>query len=700
MNVLKNLSLFRNEYIYFAILCLLMILSLEKGFFFIVLIVYLYYLWKTSPQTLKVGLVICLLFALRVELVQHQPLDSSNIHTVKVTSLKEYDQFTSFRGKVNHKSYQFQYSGNHQFSIGEVYEVSIEELEDNNGDIPYTFDLKKYDKALKINGRYKVLELTKIKNTVHINQLIMLVEEYMQNSIPQSYGYVKTMILAENEEIDKSVLEAINDAGISHLFAVSGLHIGLLVVMLRKGLGYLFKKDYLSDIALAIFLLFYMFLTSFSPSVVRASMMVMFILINRYKKLQLDTLDIVSLVFIVLLFVHPYYYLQLGFQLSFLMTFFIVLARPLLSYDDKIKSAFALSMIAFFASLPFVVSLNQSVNVLTVFYNVIYLFFVMFLLLPLAYITFVFPIFDDLYSILITVFEYSVLWIEKIDIFKIDFVMNKLSYIVIYYILCIGLLIQIEEKHVRRSWVYVSSAFSLFILFQGKFVVYSSVHFLDVYGDATVIQSSFDRCNILIDTGVSDPYDGLITYMKNKHIKRLDYVIISHHHDDHHGELEDVFKSFDVINYIDQSNVDKYQDVTRCGDQQFFFYPLTEGHHNENNNSLVMSMYVGDDHYLFTGDMETSREKEFIALYDVKDVDKLKVAHHGSITSSSDAFIDMVSPKEAYVMVALKNTHNHPSVDVMNRYQSREIDVYRTDQLGTIEIRYLFGKEWKKTSKR
>lgn len=700
MNVLKNISQYRNEYIYLAILCLLIILSIETNIFFVGLIGYLYYLWKTSPQMAKVGLVLCLLFILRINAVQQRTLDTSYSHKVTVTSVNQYDQFTSFRGKVDFRTFQFQYSGDDVFSVGEVYELMVEEIEDKNGDIPYTFDLAQYDKAQNIKGRYKVLDKRYIKKTVHINQLIEAVDLYIKKNIPKSHGYVKTMILAENEEIDEDVLDAINQAGISHLFAVSGLHIGLLMIMLRKCLGYVCKKEYLSDGCLMMFLLFYMFLTSFSPSVVRASMMVMFIFINRYLKLQLDTLDIVSLVFIVLLFVHPYFYLQLGFQLSFLMTFFIVLGRPLLSYEDKIKSAFALSIIAFFASLPFVVSLNQSVNLLTIFYNVLYLFFVMFLLLPFAYITFIFPLLDGVYSTLIEVFEYSVLLIAKIDFFTIDFVINRLLYVVIYYVLCVGLLVQIEEKTIKRAWVYMSVVFAMFILFQGKFIVYNSVHFVDVYGDATVLQSSFDRCNILIDTGVNDPYDGLITYMKNNHIKRLDYVIVSHHHNDHDGELDDVFKEFDVVNYIDQSNVDLYQDITRCGDHQFFFYPLSSDHHNENNNSLVMSMYVGSDHYLFTGDMEVSREKELIDLYDLVDVDKLKVAHHGSITSSSDAFIDLVSPSEAFVSVALKNTHNHPSDVVINRYLSRGIEVYRTDQLGTIEIRYLFGKEWKKTSKR
>jgi competence protein ComEC len=647
----------------------------------------------------KVGILLCLIFLLRLNFVQDGYLDVQKKHQVTISSVKSYEDFSLLEGNINNLKYSLQYSGSHTFFIGEQYDVVLTQILNKNGDIPYTFDIKEFDQSTNIKGRYKIVEMSFIKRRFHINQISYRIDRYMKNQLPSSYGYVKTMVLADNDDLDEDILHAIRDTGISHLFAVSGLHIGMLVLLLKNGLKKIIKSEIVRDSILAIFLVFYMVITSFSPSVMRASLMVMFLFVSHYAKLHLDTLDIVSLVFIVLLLIHPYFYLQLGFQLSFLMTFFIVLARPLLSSEDKIQSVFALSMLAFFASLPFTLSMNQSINLLTIFWNVIYLFFVMFILLPMSYLTFCFPFLDSLYDIIITIFETSILFVSRIDFLVFRFVMNRLLYIVIYYILFIGLLIQFEQKKVHTRWVLLGIAFMVFIGFQGKLSMYHKVHFVDVYGDATIVQSSFDRCNILIDTGTNDSYDGLITYMKNQHIKRIDYFIVSHYHEDHFGELDDVFLSFDVKHYIDKTSVEQYQDLVTCGDIEFFFYPMKRNHHNENDNSIVMSLFMENDHYLFTGDIEAGVEEELITTYEFSSVDKLKVAHHGSITSSSEQFIEEIHPKEAFVMVALKNTHNHPSEIVIERYLTRGIDVYRTDQLGTIEIRYLFGKEWKKTSK-
>lgn len=699
MNVSKILSPYRSEFVYLAVMILLVILSIEYWILSIVLVLYLLYLFKYHLHLLKIGVILILVFSLRIMGSKTQALEEDKVYEIKIISIEEYDQFTTFIGVINYHKYYFQYSSNAPFMIGEIYQMRISPIIDQRGDIPYSFNREHYDKAMRIHGRYKVNDYQVIKQGWHVNQMLEMIDTYIRENMPNSLPYVKTMVLADNADIEEETLQAINHAGISHLFAVSGLHIGLLVFMMKKGLTMIWKHPHSSDAILIAFLGFYMIITAFSPSVVRASLMVVFVMVNHYGKWKLDIIDMLSLIFIALLLVHPFYYLQLGFQLSFLMTFFILLGKPLLHSDDKILSALKVSCFAFFASLPIVVSLNQSINLLTIFYNVFFVFFVMFAMLPLAYITFIFPIIDPLYGLVIALFERLILMLSKFDYFTIDFTMNHVVYSLLYYGLFVGLLIQLERKQVRQSYLFVIGLFGLIMLFQGKFIPYDSVHFIDVYGDATLVQSSFDRCNILIDTGVGDPYDELITYLKNKHVKRIDYFIVSHGHADHAGETMDILGNFDVIHYIDKDNVQSYQDVTVCGQSQFFFYPMDRTHPNENDNSLIMSLYLNDDHYLFTGDIESNVEEEFIRKYVVEEVDKLKVPHHGSITSSTEEMIDKMKPKEAFVIVALRNTHDHPSSVVIQRYIDRGVDVYRTDQLGTIEIRYLFGKEWKKSSK-
>jgi len=699
MNVLKTLSQYRNSYVYLALALFLLILASYTWWIGGLLIIYGVFLWKQKAQLVKVVLILCLLYMVRLSLVNQEKLPLEETHQMKVVAIEIYPHSARLDGKIKGQKVRVFYQGSHLFQIGEVYDVILSEKEDKNPSIPYTFQADLYLKGQGIKGTYNLEEFTYVKKTVHINQLHALLEERIVLSSPKSHSYIKTMVLADSKDLNEDTLEAIRALGVSHLFAVSGLHIGFLVLILKKGLSFVFKDERYLDLSLAGFLLIYLVLTSFTPSVARASLMVVFLLLNKYLKLSLDPLDIVSLVFLFLLFVHPFYYLQVGFQLSFLMTFFILLGRPLLQGRSKVSSAFYLSCFALFSTLPFTLGFQQSVNLLTTFYNLIYSFIVMLFLLPMSYLCLFFPILDSIFYLGIVVFEESVRFFSTIDFLVFPFVMNHLGYYLIYYLLLVLVLIGLEEKKRVKESLLMFGFFILFLLNQEYFVFFSSVHFVDVYGDATLVQSSFDRCNILVDTGDDDDYDGLITYIKNQHVKRIDYLIISHHHDDHFGELEDILREFHVVNYIDKYNVDAYPNLLECGNIQVYFYEMAKDYANENNNSLVMSMYVGGEHYLFTGDMEGIMEEEFMERYEIGFVDKLKVAHHGSITSSSEEWLDYVRPKEAYMIVSLRNTHGHPSLEVVKRYETRDIALFRTDLSGTIEIRYVWKKEWKKTSK-
>ena len=108
-----------------------------------------------------------------------------------------------------------------------------------------------------------------------------------------------------------------------------------------------------------------------------------------------------------------------------------------------------------------------------------------------------------------------------------------------------------------------------------------------------------------------------------------------------------------------------------------------------------MSLFISNKHYLFTGDIELSREISFINKYDL-DIDYLKVPHHGSITSSNQQFLNSINPKEVFIIVSATNLHGHPHDEVIKRYQEMGIPVYRTDLSGTIEVYYIFEKEFKR----
>jgi len=223
-----------------------------------------------------------------------------------------------------------------------------------------------------------------------------------------------------------------------------------------------------------------------------------------------------------------------------------------------------------------------------------------------------------------------------------------------------------------------------------------SVSMIDVYGDSLLIKDSFNRCNILIDTGVPDDYNSVVSYLKGKGIKRIDYFIVTHEDNDHKGERAEIHSNFDVGYEI--NSFSHVAGTMKCGSVEIEFYPFYKTYSGNNNQSVTFTLNIANTTYLFTGDMESEREEEFVDLYDI-DVDILKSPHHGSISSSTEKFLDDINPEEVWVSCYRKNTHNHPHPEVISRYEERNLRIFRTDLMGTIEQHYIFGIGYKKYHK-
>jgi beta-lactamase superfamily II metal-dependent hydrolase len=233
-----------------------------------------------------------------------------------------------------------------------------------------------------------------------------------------------------------------------------------------------------------------------------------------------------------------------------------------------------------------------------------------------------------------------------------------------------------------------------------------TVHFIDVgQGDAILIQQGAQA--MLIDAGDNHMGRTVVNYIKNQGITKLDYLIGTHPHADHIGGLTDVIPAFDIGKIIlpDMAHTTKtFEDMllaiqakglkitkaepgnsyTLGSTNMQILGPVNIRSNDLNNASVVCKVSFGSTAFMFTGDVESRGEGDILNKEFNLSADVLKVSHHGSSTSSTQAFLNAVSADHAVIMVGEGNRYDHPAKELLDRLTAMDMAVYRTDLAGTI----------------
>ncbi len=692
---LKTLLLLKCRGIYVVITFVILFLIINSWWYLGLVPFYFWYLFKNHRDILKIIIVIIVLYGIRLTIFNVNFVEENAQYNIIVIKDVKISEYTSFTARHNNQLVKVYINDTYDLRPGDSLVCKGEMEKPINNTTPKLFNYKNYLRAQNIKVIF-IMDSCEIENHKwNINIISYNINNYIDKHFKYSTSYIKTFVLADKSGFDEKTRTEINTVGISHLFAVSGLHISLIVLTFVQILKTFKLPDKIIEVIIMLFLIVYMIVTSFSPSVTRAALMFILLVFNKRFGIKTSSIDILSIIFVLLVFIRPYYFYNIGFTLSFLVTFLILLSNKILKTNNKLKQLIVLTVVSFLGTIPLILSLNYQINILSLGFNLLFLGYVTYIILPLGYITFLLPFLDKTYYQFIKIFEWLLHFSSKIDFFIIKIYFSNPLIIIAYYCLFFYLLINYEVKKSVRKPIIFFGVFFILVWNIPKYNPIQKVTFLDIYGDSTIIIDRFDQCNIIIDTGEVDEYNTLVNYLKTNNIKRIDYLIITHYHSDHYGETNDLLDNFNIVNLVNRENINQFSGITSCGKIAFYLYPNEKTYRNENNRSIILSLFISDKHYLFTGDIEAARETAFIKNYDL-DVDYLKVPHHGSITSSTLSFIDAVRPEEVFIIVSRKNRNNHPSDIVVSRYENQGIKVYRTDQDGTIIVYYIFTKEFKK----
>ena len=617
-----------------------------------------------------------------------------------ILSIKKYDTKTTFIIKEKNKTEKIlvnYYEKIDKINLGDKVKIKGTLKLPSKNTVPNLFNYRTY---LNNNNIYYILtasEIIKIKNNTKIlthykNKL----QKYINRK--KAHTYLNIFILSNKKDLDKEVLNSYQVNGLSHLFSISGMHITLLLGTILKLLDKVSYNRYYKYIFLIIILIIYMYLTDFTPSILRSGIMFILLTLNKLFNFKIKTKNIIMLTFIIIVLINPYYIYNLGFQLSYLISFYLIIFAHIINkHKNYFKKIFITSLISFLVSFPIIISNYYQVNLLSILINLLFVPIISYIVLPLAFITLILPT-DSLLILTMDILEGISLSLTNINYLLLELPKPSIYLIIIYYATITLLLI--------NKKCFISLLTTIFIhKISINFNPNMEILFLDVsQGDSILLHYPHNKYNILIDTGGNYNYEIskniIIPYLKSKGINKIDYLILTHGDYDHMGESINLIENFKVekvifncgkfndlekelIKVLEKKKIKYYSCIKELYiDKNKLQFLNTKEYDNENDNSSVIYFNYYNYKFLFMGDASTEREKDILEKYNLKDVDFLKVGHHGSNTSSSEEFINSINPKYSLISVGKNNRYGHPNKEVLDTLNDSKI--YRTDQDGSI----------------
>ena len=562
---------------------------------------------------------------------------------------------------------------------------------------------------------------------------------FFDNKFPErEAGVLKAYITGDKSGITFDVKESFSISGLSHILAVSGLHVSVFISIVASILK-LFNLSKRKQIFVSAFCaLFFVLFTGASVSALRAGAMCIFALVAKLIYRKADPITTLSLSAAVFCIFNPHTIHDISFMLSFgatagILLFYEGISRgfsriyknlekgaPIYRLSKNFFDSLAVGFSAQIFVIPLLVYIFNRFSPMSIIATMAVTPLLTSLLagglifIALSFIsgTLAYPAAGFIYLL-----SKVMIWIS--DIFGSfsfsQILFGKMTpFLILMYTLLIGVLWFLLKKEKKWYIIFLVSFTILSVI--GLSNAYSNyntaqVSFINVgQGDCALIKAPGD-CDILIDAGGTAQNEKIgenviAPYLIKNGVTDIEYIVISHTDKDHIVGLNGIIATMNVDNLIlpyGQQNTENGKNIIKTakenGVKVLYFTSRDAIKINEkitltaitpdfmqrlhakddNDTGTVVRLDYGETSFLFTGDMSSDIEKYLMSSYpDMLEADVLKVGHHGSKYSTCQEFLDIVKPEYSYIPVGT-NTYGHPTPEVLERLKSSDIEVYRAD---------------------
>ncbi|MFD2926030.1 DNA internalization-related competence protein ComEC/Rec2 [Halobacillus naozhouensis] len=550
------------------------------------------------------------------------------------------------------------------------------------------------------------------------NAMISKVKKSMS---PRAFGWASALVFGDTQYLPEETVEWFRDFSLSHILAISGLHVGLFLggvylILYRSGFT---TVDQARRMVLFI-LPAYSFISGAAPPVLRACLMAVFLLFIMQWKIKVAATDVLAIVAMLLLVFNPAYFYNLGFQFSFIVTFSLLLSYPLLGNKNMWIASIMISFISQAVILPLQLHHFYEFNPLSLFANILLVPYFSFIIIPLLFLlvllAFFIPTLTVTLSTITVAFHESFLnWIRGVsEPLNIQWVVGELplEWILAYFAVLILMMINWVRKRLKKAFLFGVGTVVVLMCYSVKPYISSqgTVTMLDVgQGDSFVVELPHRKGILMIDAAGSPVFssnpdriaDQIIEpFLKSRGIKKIDALLISHMDHDHSGSVDRLQQSFNVAEIyvspyhaIDQPGVnviDQGDTIVLDGYEFNVLHPRGD-EQETNKNSVVIYTKLGGKSWLFTGDSTASIEEKILSNYPSLTTNVLKVGHHGSDSSTSAKWINSLAPDVALISSGVDNRYGHPHKEVVDRLLEKNVILFRTDLHGAVQ--YQFSKQ-------